>query len=291
MTTTAVTADSISPTPTPALQHFTTAVVGGTLHTWALVTPSGQQGPAVATAFAASGVSAQQLQTAISTVGAGTLTAAGLLGGDILRTGPTSAFTDTTDTAALIQAVWVGSVGSSFQFVYQNTTAFIATLAGGTGVTLSGNVTVAPNQWARLLAVWTGTNTITIYMLEQGEMAPLNNATYTTSSVTTGSIAAGVITGARLNVWRQTGATPGAQLVRTAAQMLADTPNGRIGMRQVIRIINTGAGTLTLTTDAGTTVTLVGTMTVAQNTWRDFILNFLTATTASITAIGIGTDG
>lgn len=288
MATSAVAADGISPTPTPGLQHFTTAATGGTLHTWAITNPDGSH-LAVATAFAPSGVSATQSETAITTVGAGTLTAAALLSGDILRSGPTSAFTDTTDTAALIQAAWVGSVGSSFQFVYKNTTAFDATLAAGTGVTLSGNLIVPANMWARFLVVWTGTNTVTIYNTEIGKLNPLPVVEYATSAVTTGSLAAGLITGAELNYWLQTGATPGAQLVRTAAQMLADTTNGRVGQSTLFRIINTGAGTLTLTADAGATVTLTGTMTVAQNTWRDFMLTFNTATTATVQALGAGT--
>lgn len=288
MTTTPVTADGVSPTSTPGLQHFTTAVTGGTLHTWAITTPNGQT-LAVATAFAPSGVSATQLQTGITTVGAGTLTAAALLGGDILRSGPTSAFTDTTDTAALIQAAWVGSVGSSFQFVYQNTTAFAATLAGGSGVTLSGPLIVPANMWTRGLAVWTGTNTITIYLIESGQLATLPDTKFSTSSVATGSMAAGLITGAKKTVWIQTGATPGAQLVRSAANLLADTPNGRVGMSTQVRICNTGAGTLTVTADGGATVTLTGTMTIAQNFWSDFILTFTGAATATLQYIGSGT--
>jgi hypothetical protein len=111
---------------------------------------------------------------------------------------------------------------------------------------------------------------------------------YSTSSVATGSMAAGLITGANLCVWKQTGATPGAQLVRTAAQLLADTPNGRIGQSTVFRIVETGAGTLTVTTDAGATVTLVGTMTVPTNTWRDFMLTLNSPTTATVQSLGAG---
>ena len=226
---------------------------------------------------------------ALTTAGAGTLTAALLTDGNIARTGPTSAFTDTTDTAAAIQAAWPsGAVGASFAVFYRNDTAFAATLAGGTGVTLSSNLVVPPNTWIELLFVWTGTNTIAVYNLTAGQAAPLPAVQYTTSSVTTGSIAAGVITGANMCVWNQTGATPGAQLVRTAAQMLADQPNGRVGQSIVFRIVETGAGTLTLTADAGATVTLTGTMTVPTNTWRDFMLTFNSATTATIQSIGAG---
>jgi hypothetical protein len=287
MVTTPVAADSVSPVPTPAIQHFTTAVNGGTLHTMSISPPSGEN-MAVATAFAPSGVSASQIETAITTVGAGTLTTAALLGGDILRSGPTGAFTDTTDTAALIQAAWVGSVGSSFQFVYKNTTAFAATMAGGSGVTLSGNLIVPANMWARYLAVWTGTSTITIYNIETGQLNPLPDAKFSTSSVTTGSMAAGLATGAKLCVWTQSGATPGAQLFRTAAQLLADQPNGRVGMSWVFRIINTGAGALTPTADGGGTVTITGGAAIAQNTWSDYMMTINTATTATAQYIGNG---
>lgn len=124
--------------------------------------------------------------------------------------------------------------------------------------------------------------------LVSGSVLPLNQ--YTTSSVTTGSIAAGVITGAALCVWLQTGNTPGAQLVRTGTQLFADIPGAFVGLTSRFRIINSGSGALTLTTDAGATVTLTGTMTVAQNTWREFILTLSSATTAAVQAIGTGTN-
>ena len=231
-------------------------------------------------------------QTAYAATGAtGTLTAAAMLSHDILRSGPTAAFTDTTDTAANVQAAWLlAGTGNSFVFTYQNTTAFAATLAGGTGVTLSGNLIVPANTWARFLVVWTGANTLSMYNVSAAELSPLPIVQYTTSSVTTGSIGAGIITGSQMNVWNQTGNTPGAQLVRTAAQMLADTPNGRVGMSVFVRIINSGTGTLTVTADSGATVTLTGTMTLATLTFRDFMLTFNTATTATLQQIGIGTN-
>ncbi len=115
-------------------------------------------------------------------------------------------------------------------------------------------------------------------------------AQYTTSSVTTGSIAQGVVTGAQFSVWAQTGATPGNQLMRTAAQLFADIPGAYAGMTVRFRIINTGAGTLTVAADAGATVTISGTATVAQNTWRDFILTLTSATAATVQSVGVGTQ-
>jgi hypothetical protein len=113
-------------------------------------------------------------------------------------------------------------------------------------------------------------------------------AKYSTINVTTGSLAAGAITGAQRVFLLSTNAVPGAQLVRTAAQMLADQ-GAAVGDAWSFRIITSGAGTLTLTTDAGSTVTLTGTMTVAQNTWRDFFATFNSATTATIQSVGTGT--
>lgn len=119
------------------------------------------------------------------------------------------------------------------------------------------------------------------------KIAPALNAT-------TGSLPAGAITGAKQVFLTSTNATPGAQLVRTAAQMLADmlaVANGAVvGTSWRFRITNTGAGVFTLTTDAGATVTLSGTMTIAQNTWRDFVGTIVTATTATITQVGTGAN-
>ncbi len=112
---------------------------------------------------------------------------------------------------------------------------------------------------------------------------------FTTSSVTTGIIAAGVITGNDA-VWVQTGATPGTQTTRTAAQMLADTPNGRVGQTTRFRIVNTGSGALLLAADGSVTLNLSGgSASIAQNTWKDFLLTFNTASTATIQLVGTGT--
>lgn len=272
----------------PGLTRYSAAVTGGTLYINVLRDPTGQV-LSTAQSFVASGISAQLVPTTITTAGAGTLIAADLLGGLITRSGPSGAFTDTTDTAALIQAAWTGAVGSTFEFTIINTTAFTETLAGGTGVTFSGSLTIPPLSVGRFLAVWTGVNTITITNEFVSAFGGLPSTALTTLNATTGSLAAGKITGASNVTMVSSNATPGAQLVRSAANMLADTPNGQVGQSWNLRITNTGAGTLTLTADGGTTVTLTGTMTVPQNTFRDFVCTFNTATTATITAVGTGT--
>jgi hypothetical protein len=83
---------------------------------------------------------------AISTAGNGTWTAAAIATGIINRTGPTGAYTDTTDTAANILSAIAGSAayngaaypdvvpGTSFRLICKNTVAFAQTFATGTGV-------------------------------------------------------------------------------------------------------------------------------------------------------------
>lgn len=111
----------------------------------------------------------------------------------------------------------------------------------------------------------------------------------TALDATTGSLPAGAITGAFNVTMKSTNATPGAQLVRTAAQMFADMPGAFVGMSWNLRIVGVGAGTLTLTADAGNTVTLTGTMTVPTNTFRDFVCTFNSPMTATIVATATGT--
>lgn len=225
----------------------------------------------------------------LTTVGAGTITAAGIVAGVTARSGPTAAFTDTTDTAAAIIAAQPNArIGDSWEWTYQNNVNFLATLANGTGVTVSG-VTAVPGQTSvRYLVTYTAAATVTIAEILVVPNISLPPAKFSTAALSVAAFTAGAITGADFVVLQNTGATPGAQTVRTAAQMLADIPGGYVGLTVMFRIVNTGAGTLTITADGGATVTLTGTMTIAQNVFRDYALTFNTATTATIQSVGSG---
>lgn len=75
---------------------------------------------------------------ALTTVGAGTLTAALLAPGNIIqRTGPTGAFNETLDTAANMTAAYpeIG-IGESYICYYSNLVAQTATFVAGNGFTL-----------------------------------------------------------------------------------------------------------------------------------------------------------
>ena len=99
-----------------------------------------------------------------------TYTAAQIAGGIMLRDPNGSARTDTTDTAANILSQFLGAkVGSSFIFFVRNNAAAAQTItvAGGTGVTLSGTGTIVQNNTKLFIGVFTnvdtGTEALTLY--------------------------------------------------------------------------------------------------------------------------------
>lgn len=95
-----------------------------------------------------------------------TLLAAWLAGGAISRTGPGSAFTDTTDSAANIaSALAYMQGGASWYCQYINYSGQTATIAAGAGVTLAGRSAAIPNNAMALLQIYVtpaGAVTITI---------------------------------------------------------------------------------------------------------------------------------
>lgn len=106
-------------------------------------------------------------KSALATVGAGTITAAMLLSGLLMRTGPTGAYVDTTDTAAqILAAMGKPAVGDSFDFTLVNGVAFANTFTAGVGVTLAGVTAVAAST-IRLYRV-TVTNTVVPAVLITG---------------------------------------------------------------------------------------------------------------------------
>ncbi len=87
------------------------------------------------------------VETSITTVGNGTLTAPGLADGQIARTGPTAPFTDTLATAAQIVAALPSfTAGSTFIVRIKNGTVYQSTLNASAGVTLPGDNIIPPHS-------------------------------------------------------------------------------------------------------------------------------------------------
>lgn len=171
--------------------------------------------------------------TALSTVGAGTITAAGIIGQYTQRTGAqlSAAFTDTTDTAnAIAAALPTGAgTGTSFPWTYTNLTNAPATLAGGSGVTVSAITVIPPNSFANFLWTRTGTSAFTAVGTEQGYLP--HGGTFT-------SIGSAAVTVADTNI------TTYSQIVYTLKSV-----GGTISTYPVVKTITAGVG---FTVNAGT---------------------------------------
>ena len=79
----------------------------------------------------------------------------------------------------------------------------------------------------------------------------------------------------------------------TVASLLQQLPQAQAGSSYKLRIINSSSGAFawTVVTNTGWG-TLNGTMTIAQNTWRDFIVTITSvgSATATLQAVGTGTQ-
>lgn len=110
-------------------------------------------------------------KTADATVGATTLTAAMLLSGLIMRTGPTGAYADTTPTATqILDAMGDPEIGDSFDFVHVNGVAYACTLTAGAGVTLAGTTANAASKVRMYRCTVTATSTPAVTITGIGEM-------------------------------------------------------------------------------------------------------------------------
>lgn len=119
-------------------------------------------------------VMSQAQLTSITTVGAGTLSAAAMSNGIVERTGPVGAFIDTLDTADNLMAANPGvAKGDTFEFLYRNTVAFAATIAVAEGAELSGaNTAVVASNARRYLATILATNRRQIFTVATTNASP-----------------------------------------------------------------------------------------------------------------------
>lgn len=243
-------------------------------------------GAATLQVVAASGAEIQ-VNTALTTVGAGTITAIGLAGGTTTRGGAQSAtaFTDTTASAdGIITRIDNASVGRSFEYTYVNATDGAATITGGSGVTVSINTVVPANTWARYLVTYTAASTLTMVGIASGPNAALPVSKFTSIAAANGTLSAGDMEGAAWCTLASSGAT--AMTTRTAVQLIAGIPNAQVGSSYLLWVFNSNAGTLTLTGGVGVTIT--GTATIATAITRLYNVKVATATTITMQNCGAG---
>lgn len=251
-------------------------------------------------ALSGNGLTSDIISTPITTVGNGTLTAAAMLGGIITRTGPVAAYTDTTDTAAnIIAAVGSFNSGGTFLMNVKNATAFVQTLAAGTGVTLPLTLVIGPfqeGQYYGTVGGTVGSPTITIsHILTTAlSLSPSisNPSSVTLSTVGAGTItAAGFVAGGTARTGSQSG-TPFTDTTDTAANIIAGNPGfiGKIGSSMRYEYTNLTNAVATITGGTGLTVSqpggsLASTAVVPPGYSAAFNLTYTAA--ATITMVGI----
>lgn len=175
--------------------------------------------------------------TNLNTVGAGTITAAGITGGFVARGGAqvSAPFTDTTDTANNIIAAITGAlVSDSFLFTYQNLTNAVATIAAGSGVTVSVITIIPPNSYGSYLVTYTAASTITMAGVYQGYYP--HSGTFTVAGT-------GSVTVADTNV-----------TTASAIDITLKTVGGTVGAVPSIKTITTGVGFTVAATTADVSI-------------------------------------
>ena len=112
-------------------------------------------------------------------------------------------------------------------------------------------------------------------------------AQYSTAALQSTAMTAAQVAGAATTVFDNTGTTPGNLQMPTAANLIAAVPGWQIGQAYELRIRNDSgsANTATITTNTG--ITLTGTMTIAQNVTRYFIVTYTAAGAVTVQSVGV----
>lgn len=232
--------------------------------------------------------------TTITTVGNGTLTAVGIAGGYINRSGPVAAFSDATDSAANIVAQFPGApIGSTLVFTLKNTTAFMETVTAGAGVTLPATVMNPPFSETAYLITLTNTTvgTEAVTFAHIGSNAIITGPVVSSpASVSITTVGAGVLTAASFVAGIITrggaqSATAFSDTTDIAANIIAACPNliNKIGTSMLVRVANTTNAPETLT--GGTGVTVSGITVIPANSVATYLLTY--TATATLTMVGI----
>lgn len=227
--------------------------------------------------------------TNITTVGNGTLTAAGLVGGEIVRTGPTGVYSDTTDTAANIIAALPGAVvGSSFNILLKNATVFTQTIVAGTGVTLPMTVIIPAYSVSNYVATISTSSTITLVHIDTTPISIGSNSVAPSfvalSTVGAGTILATGFTAAFTTRSGAQAATAFTDTTDTAANIIAACANlvNKIGTSFIYTYQNTTNAPATIT--GGTGVTVSGITVVQANSAVSYLVTYTAA--ATLTMVG-----
>lgn len=124
-----------------------------------------------------------------------------------------------------------------------------------------------------------------------GFVLNLPNGQYSTDTSTADfTVAAGKVAGSRLCVLDLTGtlAAPHNIQMPTAVALVAQVPNAVAGETYVLRIINDSVGAFAWTVTGNTGLTVNGTASILNATWREFLVTLTSLTVVVLQEIGGG---
>lgn len=232
----------------------------------------------------------EPLNTAIATIGAGTLTAAALLGGIITRTGSVAAYIDTTSNGTLLDSALAGDAITGFSRIVQikNGVAFAETIVGGVGVTVSGRAVIPGNSVGTFLLTRTGTATYTLVGISAVVQGIFDQSAFiaTADDGTTQTLTAAMVVGGSTTYHVSVGGTTPSLTLPLAADVDTALPDIRTGQSFILRVINKNSGNTTIVTNTGWTLS-GGTLVLATNTWKEFVVT--KTGTATYTGVNVGT--
>lgn len=226
--------------------------------------------------------------TAITTAGAGVLTAAGLVGGEIIRTGPVAAFSDATDTAANIITAAGGIIGSSFSALIKNATAFPQTITAGLNVTLPMTVLVPPFTVANYVGTISTATTVTFVHVDTPPICIGGDITAPTFGVLAtngaGTLTAALMAGGLTS--RTTVAAAATDTTDTAANIVAAIGSLVNKVGTSFRYIYQNNSTAPVTITGGMGVTVSGITVVPPGFTVEYLISY-TAATPTVTMVGV----
>lgn len=177
--------------------------------------------------------------------------------------------------------VTVINAGANPLLVYpaQGATDTINGIAATIGVSILPGTTAVFN--CTVAGAWTTQPATT-------KAAAFNTNTATAGATLTAANVTGAVNSVDLALTGTLGAGANAQMPTVAAMTLAmHTPT--IGSSFRLRICNQSSANFAWTVTTNTGWTLTGTMTIAQNTWREFVVTLNTLTTATLQNVAVGT--
>lgn len=235
----------------------------------------------LATGFAPGGLQTIQFQDAITALGSSQATATPMTGAvnTISSAGAGTGVNLPSSFPGLIVTVINTAANAILVYPAQGAGDTINGFAAATGLSVFPGSEVTFNCTA--IGAWNAAPAST-----KGAGFSANAAT--TSTTLTGANITGGVATVDLAL---TGTLAGAAnaTMPTVAQMTAAMHAPVVGTSYRLRIINQSGGAFTWTVVTNTGWTLTGTMTIAQNTWREFVITLNTTSTATLQNVATGT--